>query len=169
VPFRNRENEHPILENDSVCKSFGNPETCSSHETPSGELSARAKTNSHLSDRGSAYRRTQRTALGHLTTKNYVTGRKVTDEQMRQTQPQKHAVLPKWNYTLHHGIMGISFCTGASSPDGVSWRNTFRGLPKDLQTLSFSKIGCSFSAIRRALLSEQEVRPRFKRWAFGQA
>jgi hypothetical protein len=35
-----------------------------------------------------------------LSTKDYPTGRKVTEQQMRQLNLRKHQVLPQWNYTL---------------------------------------------------------------------
>ena len=40
------------------------------------------------------------TVDSRLVTKNYETGVKVTDDQMRQLRLRKHRVLPQWNYTL---------------------------------------------------------------------
>jgi len=36
----------------------------------------------------------------HLNTKHYPTGRKITPQQMRELNLQRHAVIPEWNYTL---------------------------------------------------------------------
>jgi len=35
-----------------------------------------------------------------LATKHYPTGRRITNQQMRQLNLQRHAVIPEWNYTL---------------------------------------------------------------------
>jgi len=40
------------------------------------------------------------TVDSRLVTKNYETGVKVSDDQMRQLRLRKHRVLPQWNYTL---------------------------------------------------------------------
>jgi len=36
----------------------------------------------------------------HLISKNFPTGVKISDEQMRQLRLRKNRVLPQWNYTL---------------------------------------------------------------------
>ena len=40
------------------------------------------------------------TVTSRLVTKNYPTGLKISDAQMRQLRLRKHRVLPQWNYTL---------------------------------------------------------------------
>jgi hypothetical protein len=40
------------------------------------------------------------TVKGHLISKNFPTGVKISDEQMRQLRLRKSRVLPQWNYTL---------------------------------------------------------------------
>jgi hypothetical protein len=40
------------------------------------------------------------TVTSRLLTKNYPTGLKISDAQMRQLRLRKHRVLPQWNYTL---------------------------------------------------------------------
>ena len=40
------------------------------------------------------------TVTSHLVTKNYPTGLKISNAQMRELRLRKHRVLPQWNYTL---------------------------------------------------------------------
>jgi hypothetical protein len=36
-----------------------------------------------------------------LVTKQYETGHKISDQDMRQLHLEKHRLLPEWNYTLY--------------------------------------------------------------------